>query len=134
MQAQGGGRVLNVGSVYGENVAEYIGAYTAAAEALRGLTRTAAQEWGRHGILVNLLMPTVDSERFRSYCEQHLTQVDTTLPLVPLQRFGDPVEDIGGAAVYLVSDDSRYITGYTIHADGGYHMAGPVYVPQVERS
>jgi len=79
-------------------------------------------------------MPTVDSERFRAYREQHREAVDRTVSLIPLQRFGDPVEDIGGAAVYLVSDDSRYITGYTVHADGGYHMAGPVYVPQVEQS
>ncbi|MDB5972450.1 MAG: putative short chain dehydrogenase [Hydrocarboniphaga sp.] len=132
MRANGGGRIVNLGSVYGENVAEYIGAYSAAAEALRALTRTAAQEWGADNILVNVLMPTVDDERFRAYHEQHSEHVDTTLPLVALQRFGDPVEDIGGAAVYLVSDDSRYLTGYTIHADGGYHMAGPVYVPVME--
>lgn len=132
MRARGGGRMLNVGSIYGENVAEYIGAYAASAEALRALTRTAAQEWGADGILVNLLMPTIDSERFREYCERHRDYTDKTLPLVALQRFGDPVEDIGAAAVYLVSEDSRYITGYTIHADGGYHMAGPVYVPALE--
>jgi NAD(P)-dependent dehydrogenase (short-subunit alcohol dehydrogenase family) len=132
MLANGGGRIVNLGSVYGENVAEYIGAYCAAAEALRALTRTAAQEWGADNILVNVLMPTVDSERFRAYREQHRESVDQILSLVALQRFGDPVEDIGGAAVYLASDDSRYITGYTLHADGGYHMAGPVYVPVLE--
>lgn len=130
--ARGGGRIVNVGSIYGENVAEYIGGYAAAAEALRALTRTAAQEWGRDGILVNLLMPTVDDERFRAYRARDAENVDMKLSLVALQRFGDPVEDIGGAAVYLVSDDSAYITGYTIHADGGYHMAGPVYVPQID--
>lgn len=129
MRARGGGRILNLGSIYGENVAEYIGAYSAAAEALRGLTRTAAQEWGADGILVNVLMPSVDSERFRAYCERNADYVDKALPLVALQRFGDPVEDIGGAAVFLAGDDGRYITGSTIHADGGYHMAGPVYVP-----
>ena len=129
MRANGGGRILNVGSVYGENVAEYIGGYAAASEALRSLTRTAAQEWGVDGIRVNLLMPTVYSERFRAYSEANREVVGRSLPLVALQRFGDPVEDIGGAALYLVSDDSCYITGYTIHADGGYHLAGPVYVP-----
>lgn len=129
MRAQGGGRILNLGSVYGENVAEYIGAYAAAAEALRALTRTAAQEWGADGILVNVLMPTIDSERFRAYAARHPEEVGRTLPLVALQRFGDPVEDVGGAAVYLAGDDGRYITGYTLHADGGYHLAGPVYVP-----
>lgn len=129
MRKQGGGRILNLGSVYGENVAEYIGAYAAAAEALRALTRTAAQEWGSDGILVNVLMASVDDERFRDYAKRHARQVEGTLPLVALQRFGDPVEDVGGAAVLLAGEDGRYITGYTIHADGGYHMAGPVYVP-----
>lgn len=132
MRANGGGRIINLGSVYGENVAEYIGTYAAAAEALRALTRTAAQEWGRHGILVNVLMPSVDDQRFRAYRERHADTVDKTLPLVALQRFGDPVEDIGGAALLLASDDGRYLTGYTLHADGGYHMAGPVYVPVLE--
>ncbi len=132
MREQGGGRILNVGSIYGENVAEYIGGYAAAAEALRALTRTAAQEWGRDGVLVNLLMPTVDGERFQAYRARHAADVEMKLPLIAMQRFGDPVEDVGGAAVYLVSDDSAYITGYTIHADGGYHMAGPVYVPVVD--
>ena len=129
MRAHGGGRILNLGSIYGENVAEYIGAYSAAAEALRALTRTAAQEWGVDGILVNVLMASIDDERFCDYAKQHAQQVEGTLPLVALQRFGDPVEDIGGAAVMLAGEDGRYITGYTIHADGGYHMAGPVYVP-----
>lgn len=132
LRAQGGGRVLNVGSIYGENVAEYIGAYAVAAEALRTLTRSAAQEWGSDGILVNLLMPTIASERFGEYRDANADYVDKTLPLVALQRFGDPIEDIGGAALYLVGDDSRYITGSTIHADGGYHMAGPVYVPTLD--
>lgn len=132
MREQGGGRILNLGSIYGENVAEYIGAYVAAAEALRALTRTAAQEWGADGILVNVLMPTVDDERFRAYAQRQAEQVERTLPLVALQRFGDPVEDVGGAAVLLACEDGRYITGYTIHADGGYHMAGPVYVPILE--
>ena len=132
MREHGGGRILNLGSIYGENVAEYIGAYSAAAEALRALTRTAAQEWGVDGILVNVLMASVDDERFRDYAKQHTRQVEGTLPLVALQRFGDPVEDVGGAAVLLAGEDGRYITGYTIHADGGYHLAGPVYVPTLE--
>lgn len=132
MREQGGGRILNLGSIYGENVAEYIGAYAAAAEALRALTRTAAQEWGADGILVNVLMASVDDERFRAYAQRQAEHVDRTLPLVALQRFGDPVEDVGGAAVLLAGEDGRYITGYTIHADGGYHMAGPVYVPILE--
>jgi NAD(P)-dependent dehydrogenase (short-subunit alcohol dehydrogenase family) len=132
MREQGGGRIINLGSIYGENVAEYIGAYAAATEALRALTRTAAQEWGADGILVNVLMPTVDDERFRAYAQRQAEHVDRTLPLVALQRFGDPIEDVGGAAVLLAGEDGRYITGYTIHADGGYHMAGPVYVPVLE--
>lgn len=134
LKAQASGSILNVGSVYGENVAEYIGAYNMAGDALKALTRTSAQEWGEFGIRVNMLMATVDDERFRAYAENHHELVGKTLPLVAMQRFGDPVEDVGGGALFLCSDDAQYLTGYVIHADGGYHMAGPVYVPRLDQA
>jgi NAD(P)-dependent dehydrogenase (short-subunit alcohol dehydrogenase family) len=131
MRARGGGRIINIGSIYGDNVSEYIGDYNAATAAVHGLTRTAAMEWGRHNILVNVLMPTVDSAAFRDYCARHADDIAQPLTLIPLGRFGDAERDIGGAALFLVGPHGSYITGQVVHADGGYHMAGPVYVPRL---
>ena len=124
-----GGRILNVGSIYGDNLHRYIADYAAATEALKALTRSAAAEWGNDGVLVNMLLPTVDDEAWRAYAAANAEDVEPLLSLVALERFGDPVEDIGGAALFLVSDLNGYITGHVVHADGGYHMAAPVYRP-----
>ncbi len=124
-----GGRIINLGSVYGDNVHRFIADYDAATEALKGLTRSAAAEWGRYEILVNLLVATVDDEAWRDHAERHAEEVMPLLDLVPLRRMGDPEEDVGGAALFLASDLGSYINGHVIHADGGYHMAGPVYMP-----
>ena len=124
-----GGRIINLGSVYGDNVHRFIADYDAATEALKGLTRSAAAEWGRYDILVNLLVATVDDDAWRKHAERHADEVAPLLALVPLQRMGDPEEDVGGAALFLASDLGSYVNGHVIHADGGYHMAGPAYMP-----
>jgi enoyl-[acyl-carrier-protein] reductase (NADH) len=51
------------------------------------------------------------------------------LAQLPLQRAGDCVEDVGGAALFLVSDAANFINGEVVHADGGQHVAGPVLNP-----
>ena len=51
------------------------------------------------------------------------------LSQLPLQRAGDCVEDVGGAALFLVSDAANFINGEVVHADGGQHVAGPVLNP-----
>lgn len=125
-----GGKIINLGSVYGDNVHRFVGDYDAATEGLKGLTRSAAAEWGQYDILVNLLVATVDNEAWREHLRQHEAEVTPLLNLVPLRRMGDPEEDIGGAALFLASDLGSYISGHVVHADGGYHMAGPAYSPR----
>ena len=48
---------------------------------------------------------------------------------LPLGRLGDPVEDVGGAALFLASDACCFVNGETLHGDGGQHLAGPVLNP-----
>lgn len=116
------GRVINLGSAAGLDGMAGQAAYGANKEAIRALSKTAAREWGPDGINVNVLCPFARSpgvERFLELApemEQRLTAGN------PIARIGDCERDIGPAAVFLASDDSRYITGHTLPADGGALM------------
>lgn len=129
LSAQRWGRIITVGHRYGESVNEAIGPYNAAAWALVGLTRSAALDWGRHQIAVNLLLPLADTPELRAAHDQRPRIIDLFVGQLPLRRIGDPVEDVGAAALFLASDDSAFVTGQVIHADGGQHVAGPVLNP-----
>ena len=130
MQARGGGSIIALGSTYGFYTQRYIADYKAAKAALYGLVLSAAHEWGPFGIRANLLETAADTEEFRAFrsCREH--EVATRLALLPLRRMGDIERDIGGAALFLASDDSRYLTGEVVHADGGEHLSVPVFEPE----
>ena len=51
--------------------------------------------------------------------------------LKPIPRAGDPEQDIGGVALFLASEDSRYLTGHTLFVDGGSHINGVAWAPQL---
>ena len=123
------GRIINVGSRYGEGINEGIAAYNAAAWSLVGVTRTAAVEWGQHQITSNLLLPFAVTQEFQSAHTKRPALLDMLVDQVPLKRCGDPVRDIGGAALFLASKETGFVNGEIIHADGGQHTAGPVLNP-----
>ena len=129
MRGAGGGRIINVGHRYGESANEGIAAYNAAAWSLVGITRTAALDWGRYQIAANLLLPLANSAELRAYHERRARVLDLMISQLPLGRTGDCVEDIGGAALFLLSDAANFINGEVVHADGGQHVAGPVLDP-----
>ena len=97
------------------------GPYSAAKEAVRSLTRTAAREWGRDGITVNCVCPASvahrmqvvdpDSPRGRAFAAMYEDH--------PLGRDGDAEADIAPAVAFLLSDASQYVTGQTLMVDGG---------------
>ena len=96
--------------------------YAAAKEAVRGLSRVVAREWGEHNIRVNTLCPNGRTDNIgdlSSLSEPVRQQVEAAFVANPFKRAGDPYEDVAPAVVFLVSDDSRWITGQNIHADGG---------------
>jgi 3-oxoacyl-[acyl-carrier protein] reductase len=129
MRDAGGGRIVNVGHRYGENVNEGCAAYNAAAWSLVGITRTAALDWGRYQIATNLLLPLANTRELGRACTQRPNIIRLMLSQVPLGRAGDCVEDVGGAALFLVSDAANFVNGEIVHADGGQHVAGPVLNP-----
>lgn len=123
--AQGGGRVLNFGSrraVYG---AKLSADYNSAKEAIRGLTLSAAREWGRHNITVNVICPACESAGTLAYFKEHPAMAARTLGVIPLRRLGKPVEDLGALVTGLLTEDARFITGQTFFADGGLHLKRP---------
>ena len=132
MKAQGFGRVINLGSLNGVNAHMFTAAYNASKEAVRALTRTAAVEWGGHGITANVICPSALSPAARDYFEGNPKMAEAILGQVPAARFGEATADIGPIAVFLASEASGYMTGNTLYADGGGHINGVAWRPEVE--
>lgn len=131
MRDNGWGRVINLCSLNGVNAHPYTAEYNAAKEALRGLSRTAAREWARYGICVNILCPAARTPAYELFEKHSPENAALMLAQNPMGRMGDPQEDIGGVALFLASEDARYLTGNTLHADGGGHINGVNWEPPV---
>lgn len=91
-----------------------------------GLARSIANEWGRYQIRANILVPLADTPAYRTYRARGPELVDWRVSKTPMRRAGDPVKDIGGAALFLASDDTRYVTAQVVYADGGAFLTTPV--------
>lgn len=126
MREQGGGRIINFGSMFGISGSRWSADYAACKEAIRGLTRNAANEWGRYGITVNVILPSGYSEATELFIKRYPEAYKLARARVPLRRAGDPERDIGGVVVGLASDSGRFITGETLFVDGGMGISRPV--------
>lgn len=115
------GKVINVASVMATRVSRYMGAYTASKAALVQLTRTLALEWLAHNIQVNALCPGY----FRTPMNEEFFAGEVgrrVMAKLPIGRLGEPHE-IEGAAVFLASEATSYMTGATLYVDGGHSLA-----------
>jgi NAD(P)-dependent dehydrogenase (short-subunit alcohol dehydrogenase family) len=117
-----GGSIINFGSRTGTIGEAGCGIYAATKEGIRGLSRVAAREWGKHNVRVNVICPAALSPAAKEYLAQNPEQDKYYRSIVPLGRLGDPEKDIGPVAVFLASDEARYVTGQTINAEGGMTM------------
>ena len=95
------------------------GAYAMAKEAIRGLSRVAAREWGRYGIRVNVVVHNALSPSGERYRDEHPDRFARMAAGLPLGRVGDPELDIGRAVVALASPDLGYLTAATLRLTGG---------------
>ena len=120
MLASGWGRIVNVASANGIRGAAGFGPYNASKEAIRGLTRTAAREWGRHGIVVNRYCPAAAGHREPPAMDDIRRDAwHAMYSMHPMDRDGDPEDDIAPPVLFLLSDACRYMTGETLMLDGG---------------
>lgn len=131
MKARGWGRVINMCSLNGVNAHVGTLEYNSAKEALRALTRTAAREWAPTGVVVNAICPGAKSAAFRRIAAANPVIAETAEAGNPMGRLGDPLTDIAPVAVFLASDDARYLTGNTLFADGGAHINGVAWAPEL---
>lgn len=130
MRDQGWGRIISLASLNGVNAHPYTVDYNSAKEALRALTRTAAREWARHRICCNIICPAAATESHKEFVALQPENAAAIEKANPMGRMGDPEADIGGVAVFLASDDARYLTGNTLFVDGGAHINGVAWLPQ----
>lgn len=116
------GNIINFASGAGLEGHATQGVYAAAKEAIRGISRVAANEWGQFGINVNIISPLANTPGVEAWAKAQPEYYEAVKAKIPLGRFGDIEQDIGRAAVFLASEDSQYITGQTIMVDGGSIM------------
>lgn len=121
MQKNGYGRIINIASMYGlvGNTEIHTVAYHASKGAVVNFTRAVAAELATDGITCNCICPgyfeteltkaVLDTPRFQEFAKTH----------VPMQRYGQAGE-LDAAAVFLASDEARYVTGVALPVDGGY--------------
>ena len=114
------GRIVNVGSVVGSMGNAGQTNYAAAKAGMLGFTRALARELGGRNITVNAVAPGfIDTDMTRGLGE---AQRESLLTQIPLKRLGDPV-DVAAAVLFLSSREAGYITGATLHVNGGMHMS-----------
>ena len=114
------GRIISIGSVVGAAGNAGQVNYAAAKAGLAGVTMSLAKEVGRRGITVNCIAPGyVDTPMTLALNERRRAAATAE---VPADRFGTPAE-VAAAVVFLASDEAAYITGQTLHINGGMHMA-----------
>ena len=117
MIAKGGGRILNIGSMWGKTGASCEVAYSASKAGLRGLTMALAKELGPSHITVNCIEPgLIDTEMNKALDEQTRAAL---IEETPLCRIGTP-EDVLCAARFFLSDEAGFITGQCLGVDGGF--------------
>lgn len=113
------GNIINFASGAGLLGQKTQTAYAAAKEAIRAISKVAANEWGEFGINVNIISPIASTPGVKAWAEAYPKMYQAVLAQIPLKRWGDPETDIGPVAVFLASEDSKYITGQTFMVDGG---------------
>ncbi|WP_156689189.1 SDR family NAD(P)-dependent oxidoreductase [Mycobacterium sp. Marseille-P9652] len=119
MVAAGGGSIVNLGSGTGTGGEPRWGGYAAAKEAIRGLSKVAALEWGRDNIRVNVICPFAESDGVKLWKQFAPDDYTKAVRRIPMKRIGDVRTDVGALTAFLLGGDATFITGQTIHVDGG---------------
>ncbi|PID60901.1 2-deoxy-D-gluconate 3-dehydrogenase [candidate division KSB3 bacterium] len=119
VRQQHGGKIVNIASLLSFQGGILIPPYTASKSGMRGLTQLLANEWAQYHINVNAIAPGyMITDNTKALRDDPLRN-KAILDRIPAGRWGEP-EDIAGAAVFLASEASKYMNGFTIAVDGGW--------------
>jgi len=119
MLARGRGKIINVASLLSFQGGKEVAGYTVSKHALVGLTRALANEWAARGVQVNAIAPGYIATDNTAALRADPVRDAEILTRIPAARWGRP-DDLVGAAIFLASSASDYITGHTLVVDGGW--------------
>jgi len=119
MIERGEGKIINVASLLSFQGGITVPAYTASKHAVAGLTKALANEWARHNVQVNAIAPGYFRTDNTRALQEDPVRSEQILGRIPAGRWGEP-EDLGGAAVFLASRASDYVSGHVLAVDGGW--------------
>jgi 2-dehydro-3-deoxy-D-gluconate 5-dehydrogenase len=124
MTRSGGGKIINIGSMFALFGSAYAAPYAASKGALVQLTKSLAAAWAQNNIQVNAVLPGwIDTELTRDARQQVAGLHERVLARTPAGRWGAP-QDLAGIAVFLASPASDFVTGAAIPVDGGFSAMG----------
>jgi NAD(P)-dependent dehydrogenase (short-subunit alcohol dehydrogenase family) len=123
MLERGYGRIINIASLNSFVALSEVAAYAASKAGVASLTRSLAVEWSKRGITVNAIAPGVFRTDLNAALLDSSPRGHELLMRTPMGRFGK-TEELVGAAVYLASDSSSFVTGQTLVVDGGFLASG----------
>lgn len=116
----GGGKIINIGSMTSYQGGIKVIPYTASKAAVRNITMHMCNEWAApYGIHINCIAPGYMVTDMTAPMRSETSRMAETNTRIPMDRWGVP-EDLAGAAIFLASDASDYVNGFTIAVDGGF--------------
>ena len=122
LAAQGGGKVINIASMFSLFGSDWVSAYAASKGGLVQLTKSLAIAWAKDNIQVNAILPGwIETDLTRPIRANQPERVAVINTRIPSGRWGKP-DDLAGAAVFLASSASDYVAGASIAVDGGYSV------------
>lgn len=119
MIAQGAGKIINIASMLTFQGGIRVPSYTASKAGVGGLTKILANEWAAKGVQVNAIAPGYIATNNTAALQADEVRNKAILDRIPAGRWGDP-GDLSGAAVFLASSASDYVTGHILAVDGGW--------------
>jgi 2-deoxy-D-gluconate 3-dehydrogenase len=114
-----GGKIINIASMLSFQGGIRVVSYTASKSGVAGITRAMANEWAKHNINVNAIAPGYMATNNTAQLRADAQRSEAILDRIPAGRWGLP-DDVMGPAVFLASDASSYMNGYTVAVDGGW--------------
>jgi len=121
-QAQGGGKIINIGSEYSLFGSPFVPDYSASKGGVVQLTKSLAVAWASANIQVNAIIPGWITTEMTAGVKDNDEMLKAIISRTPAGRFGEP-EELGGAGLFLASSASDFVTGQNIVVDGGYSVS-----------